>query len=159
MNVLFLWLHAIFSKSLQSCFLSFLFQFIVSISHQPEDRQLQPPITEEKLLWRTAAVGHSGRLSFLRSSSFFLKVKKISPAVLQTEILLSHSHSSHSCLISGIFHWCQKLHLVGVYSNCITKRELTISLAISAQQYKFVHCAISLLQCKIQDKFWLLQEP
>lgn len=43
--------------------------------------------SQSKTFCGTAAVGHSGGLSFLCSSSFFLKVKKISPAVLQTEIL------------------------------------------------------------------------
>lgn len=54
--------------------------------------------------------------------SFYLKVKKPSSAVQQTENLPSHSHTSHSCSISGIFHWCQKLHLVGVCTNCKTEK-------------------------------------
>jgi len=60
-----------------------LFEFMVS--KLKTDNSNLP--SQSKTFCGTAAVGHSGGLSFLCSSSFFLKVKKISPAVLQTEIL------------------------------------------------------------------------
>lgn len=74
--------------------------------------------------------------------------------------LLSHSHTSHSCSISGIFHWSPKLHLVGVDTHCKTERELTVSSSTSPQQEE--SWAPRHLCPNVKHKMvtiWLLWEP
>lgn len=92
-----------------------------------------PNFPSEEELWKAVVVKGISKADMPQSPFIlYLKAKKPPSAVQQTD-LLSNSHTSHSCSISGIFHWSPKLHLVGVDTHCKTERELTVSSSTSVQ--------------------------
>lgn len=118
-----------------------------------------PNFPSEEKLWKAAGMKGISKADMPQPP--FILYSRLKPTFCRPadRDLLSHSHTSHSCSISGIFHWSPKLHLVGVDTHCKSEQELTVSSSTSLQQRSPGHWGICVPMWNTKITFWLLWEP